>query len=245
MKKITINNMPKLPYEVDEALNRLRVNISFLGSDIKKIMIISTDPDEGKSFVAIQLWKQMAESGTKSILIDADMRKSVMADKYEFISENDEKLKGISNFLSGDSSIEDVIMNTQWSCGDILPNIDNVINPSMLIDSNLFELLLEYVSTNYRYVFVDAPPLSLVSDGEKIGSLCDGAVLVVRSGVTSKHMVKNSINQLERAGCPLLGIVLNRVDNSKAGYYYKRYGGKYYGGKYYGKKYYGDAYYGS
>ena len=108
MKKITINNMPKLPYAVDEALNRLRVNISFLGSDIKKIMIISTDPDEGKSFVAIQLWKQMAESGTKSILIDADMRKSVMADKYEFISENDEKLKGISNFLSGDSSIEDV-----------------------------------------------------------------------------------------------------------------------------------------
>ncbi len=239
MKKITINNMPKLPYAVDEALNRLRINISFLGSDIKKIMVISTDPDEGKSFVAMQLWKQMAEAGTRSILVDADMRKSVMADKYEFTSEENEELRGISNFLSGDYPIEDAILGTQWSCGDIMPNIDNVINPSMLLESNLFETMFDYMQSHYRYIFVDAPPLSLVSDGEKIGSLCDGAVLVVRSGVTSKHMVKNSIAQLERAGCPLLGIVLNRVDNSKSGYYYKRYGGKYYSNKYYGNKYYG------
>lgn len=239
MKKITINNMPKLPYAVDEALNRLRINISFLGSDIKRIMLISTDPDEGKSFVAMQLWKQMAEAGIKSILIDCDMRKSVMADKYEFVSEDNEELKGTSNFLSGDYPIEDAIMHTQWECGDIMPNIDNVINPSMLLESNLFELMLNSMNKCYRYIFLDVPPLSLVSDGEKIGSLCDGAVLVVRSGVTSKHMVKNSIAQLERAGCPLLGIVLNRVDNSKSGYYYKRYGGKYYTSKYYGDAYYG------
>ena len=202
-------------------------------------MVISTDPDEGKSFVAMQLWKQMAESGTRTILVDADMRKSVMADKYEFTSEENEELKGISNFLSGDYPIEDAILCTQWSCGDVMPNIDNVINPSMLLESNLFEKMFDYMQSHYRYIFVDAPPLSLVSDGEKIGSLCDGAVLVVRSGVTSKHMVKNSIAQLERAGCPLLGIVLNRVDNSKSGYYYKRYGGKYYSNKYYGNKYYG------
>ena len=80
MNEVTIGNMPTLPYAVEEAVNRLRINISFLGSDIKKIMVISTMPDEGKSFVTMQLWRQMAESGTPSILLDADLRKSVMTD---------------------------------------------------------------------------------------------------------------------------------------------------------------------
>ena len=157
MKSIKINNMPDLPYAMEEAVNRLRINISFLGTKIKKIMII---------------------------------------------------------------------------------NIDNVINPSMLLESNRFEEMLAYMEEKYRYVFIDSPPLSLVSDGERIGNLCDGAILVVRGGVTSKHLVKNSIRQLERAGCPLLGIVLNRVEGAKSGYYSKRYGSKYYGGKYYNDAYY-------
>ena len=94
-------------------------------------------------------------------------------------------------------------------------------------------------SDMYRYVFIDAPPLNLVSDGEKIGSLCDGAILVVRGGFTQKKMVRNSIRQLERAGCPVLGIVLNRAGGNRGSYYYKKYGGKKYG---YG---YGYGYYGS
>ena len=101
-----------------------------------------------------------------------------------------------------------------------------------------FEEMLAYMEEKYRYVFIDSPPLSLVSDGERIGNLCDGAILVVRGGATSKHLVKNSIRQLERAGCPLLGIVLNRVEGAKSGYYSKRYGSKYYGGKYYNDAYY-------
>ena len=219
MKSIKINNMPDLPYAMEEAVNRLRINISFLGTKIKKIMIISTEPNEGKSFVAMQLWKQIAEAGTPSILLDADMRKSVMADKYEIVSEKKEEIKGLSHYLSSDYPIEEAIFHTQWENGDILPNIDNVINPSMLLESNRFEEML-------------------ASDGERIGNLCDGAILVVRGGATSKHLVKNSIRQLERAGCPLLGIVLNRVEGAKSGYYSKRYGSKYYGGKYYNDAYY-------
>ena len=79
-----------------------------------------------------------------------------------------------------------------------------------------------------------------VSDGERIGSLCDGAVLVVRGNSTPKSIVKNSALQLERAGCPLLGVVLNRVKGANGGYYYKQYGGKHYGYGY-GKGY-GDGY---
>lgn len=240
MRKIHIDNMPELPYAMEEAINRLRINISFLGTDVRKIMVISTLPNEGKSFVAMQLWHQIAQAGTPTILLDGDMRKSVMADKYEIVSEDKKELRGISHYLSSDDSIKDAVYKTQWENGDILPNIDNVVNPSMLLESERFEEMLHYMEKRYRYVFIDSPPLSLVSDGERIGNLCDGAILVVRGGVTSKHLVKNSIRQLERANCPLLGIVLNRVEGSKSGYYYKRYGGKYYGSKYYSDTYYGN-----
>ena len=240
MRKIHIDNMPELPYAMEEAINRVRINISFLGTDVRKIMVISTLPNEGKSFVAMQLWHQIAQAGTPTILLDGDMRKSVMADKYEIVSEDKKELRGISHYLSSDDSIKDAVYKTQWENGDILPNIDNVVNPSMLLESERFEEMLHYMEKRYRYVFIDSPPLSLVSDGERIGNLCDGAILVVRGGVTSKHLVKNSIRQLERANCPLLGIVLNRVEGSKSGYYYKRYGGRYYGSKYYSDTYYGN-----
>ena len=226
MNQIKIENLPELPYAVQEAVNRLRINISFLGNKVKKIMIISSLPNEGKSFVALQLWHQMAESGMPSILLDADLRKSVMVDKYQMSRTDGEPIKGMSYVLANDISMEDAILHTPLEGGDVLPNVDNVVNPSMLLESERFEKMLEYMAEKYRYVFVDAPPLDLVSDGEKIGSLCDGAV-------------RASIQQLERAGCPLLGIVLNRVGGSKGGYYYKKYGGKYYGR--YGKEYYADS----
>lgn len=241
MKKLTIKNMPKLPYAVEEAVNRLRINMSFLGKNVRNIMVVSSVPNEGKSFVAMQLWRQMAETGTPSILVDADLRKSVMTEVYQIQAvDKKEKLQGTSHYLAGDADISKAVYQTDIECGDILPNIDNVVNPSLLLESSRFEEMLKTMKGMYQYVFVDSPPLDLVSDGERIGSLCDGAILVVRGGVTSKNMVKSSIRQLERAGCPLLGVVLNRVEGSKGGYYYKKYGGgRYYGGKYYrGDKYY-------
>ena len=77
-----IENMPVLPYAIEEAINRLRVNISFQGSNIRKIMIISTMPDEGKSIVSIQLCRQKADADVISVLVDLDLRNSVMIDKY-------------------------------------------------------------------------------------------------------------------------------------------------------------------
>ena len=232
-----INNMPTLPYAIEEAVNRLRVNISFLGSEVKKIMVISSMPDEGKSFVSMQLWRQMAEANVRSILLDMDLRKSVTVDKYQ-IEQEKGKILGMSFYLANDASLEECVLRTDIGRGDILPNVDNVVNPSMLLEGHKFERTLKELENYYRYIFIDSPPLNLVSDGEKIGSLCDGAILVVRAG---------SIRQLERANCPLIGIVLSRAQAGNGGYYSKKYGGYYskkYGG-YYGKKYYGSKYYGS
>lgn len=103
--RATVQNMPKLPYAVEEALNRLRVNVSFLGSKVKKIMVISSAPDEGKSFIAMQLWRQMAEAGSKSILVDMDLRKSVMVDKYQIAREDNGKILGTSDYLASDDTL--------------------------------------------------------------------------------------------------------------------------------------------
>ena len=151
------------------------------------------------------------------------------------------KILGNPYYLSNDIDLEQVLLQTEYGESALLPNVDNVVNPSMLLEGQRFADTLEQLAGMYRYVIIDAPPLNLVSDRECIGALCDGAILVTHGGVTPKSMVKNSVRQLERAGCPLLGVVLNRVKGSGSGYYYKQYGGKYgYYGGHYGK---GDYYY--
>ena len=226
--KAIIGVDPKLPYAIEEAINRLRINVSFFGTDIRKIMIVSSEPNEGKSFIAMSLWKQMALAGEKTIFVDCDMRKSVLVEQYQIEREDGKDLWGLSHYLSDNKKLEDCILTTDLPDGDILPNANNIVNPSMLLESRKFGEMMRYMENHYRYVFVDVPPLGLVSDGELIGSVCDGAVLCVRGGVTSRGVVRRSIQQLERAGCQVLGIVLNRVGGSGSGYYHKYYGKKYY-----------------
>ena len=102
----------------------------------------------------------------------------------------------------------------------------------MLEDPRMKEML-DHLAEDYRYVIIDSPPLDSVSDGLLIGSMCDGAILVVRSGMTSRTLIKHSLQQLERIQCKLLGTVLNRVETTSRAY-----------SKYYGKygKYYQDSY---
>lgn len=233
--KAIIGVNPEMPYSVEEAINRLRINVSFLGADIKRIMIISSEPNEGKSFIAMCLWKQMALAGEKTILVDADMRKSVMAETYQITREDGKELWGLSHYLSDNKKLEDCIVTTDLENGDILPNTNNIVNPSMLLESSRFSKLMDKLAEDYRYVFIDVPPLGLVSDAERIGNICDGAILTVRAGVTSKRIIRNSIAQLERAGCPLLGFVLNRA-GAGGNKYYKKYYGKYYSTEYYSSK---------
>ena len=227
MNKIKMDSIQEIPYAVEEAINRLRINVSFLGNEIKKIMVVSTLPNEGKSFVTMQIWKQMANAGIKSVLVDADMRNSVLVKKNDMERQDGKEMKGLANYLAEDFSLDEVTYESPFENGDIIPNVENIINPSMLLEGDKFGNMLNELSKDYRYVFVDAPPLGLVSDAEKIGSMCDGAILVIRSGETTRAVVKNSIKQLERSGCKILGVVLNRATDLKNKYSKQ----KYYSGK--------------
>ena len=227
MNKIKMDSIQEIPYAVEEAINRLRINVSFLGNEIKKIMVVSTLPNEGKSFVTMQIWKQMANAGIKSVLVDADMRNSVLVKKNDMERQDGKEMKALANYLAEDFPLDEVTYESPFENGDIIPNVENIINPSMLLEGDKFGNMLNELSKDYRYVFVDAPPLGLVSDAEKIGSMCDGAILVIRSGETTRAEVKNSIKQLERSGCKILGVVLNRATDLKNKYSKQ----KYYSGK--------------
>lgn len=233
-------NIPTLPYSAEEALNRLRVNVKFSGKNTRRILVTSSVPNEGKSHIAIHLWKMLADAGHRTLLLDADLRKSVMKKTLQFASQ--EEYHSLAYYLSGLSEYQDVIYKTNIENADIIPCVNLLQNPSSLLEDPRLKELLNHLAEDYDYVIIDTPPLVSVSDGALIAALCDGAIVVVRSGETPRALIRQSLTQLERAHCRVLGTVLNGVSAGIRGYGYGRY---YYGGYYYGRyysKYYGNYY---
>ncbi len=233
MKQLTIENTGNLPYSVEEALNRLRINFGFIGPEYKKIIVTSSTPNEGKSFVAVNLWRMLAESGKNVVLVDGDIRKSVLRTRHK-ISAKESEIQGLAYYLAGQASVEDVIYATNVPNGYMIPISYTVSNPSLLLQSERFPKLLDALAKSFDYVLVDTPPVSAVADGNLIASYCDGALFVVRGGVTPRKLIASSIKQLEAANCKVLGVVLNRVEMQNSAYYYKYNRNGYYYSHYYG-----------
>lgn len=235
MKKIEVE-FAEMPYAVEEAMNRLRINIKFCGKNTKKLLITSSLPNEGKSTISFNLWKMMAEAGFPAVFMDMDLRKSVIKDRFNFKSEGD--IMDLGYYLSGNAEYEDVIYETNVPNGYIIPCYNLLDNPSMLLEDSRFPELLDRLSKEYRYIIIDSPPLGSVADAAQIASICDGAVLVVRSGDTSRNVIKQSLQQLEQVNCKLLGVILNRVEPTGRAYksYYGKYGSSYGYGYGYGKE---------
>ena len=231
MKKLNLT-IKDVPYAAEEALNRLRVNIKFCGKNTKKIVITSSIPNEGKSTVSIRLWKLLAEAGFPTVLVDVDLRKSELKNKYRVKGIQE----GLNHFLSGLAEYEDVVYETNIPNGHIVPVSTLLENPAVLLEDPRMGELLDKLAEDYRYVIIDTPPLDNISDGALLASMSDGAVLVVRCGETPKALVRQSLQQLERVECPVLGTVLNRAEVKRGAYkkYYARYGSYY--GSYYGEK---------
>ncbi len=213
----------KLEYSAAEAYKSLRTNLQFCGEDKKVIAITSCAPDEGKSSVSLNLAQTLAEFGKKVLLIDADLRKAGLTGNVR----SREVMRGMTHFLTQSLSITDVICTTNIDNLHIIVSGPTPPNPTELLGSKRFQETIGLLRKIYDYILIDTPPLGYVIDSAVVAGTCDGIVLVVESGAISYRYVRNVKLQIEKSGCPILGVVLNKVDLSKRKYY----------GKYYGKFY--------
>ncbi|MDD6102247.1 MAG: polysaccharide biosynthesis tyrosine autokinase [Clostridiales bacterium] len=214
----------ELDYRTKEAFKTLRTNIDLSGDSVKVICLTSCMPNEGKSSVAFNLATAYAQDGKKTLLIDADLRKSVMKFK---VQEGLVKT-GLTNFLAGKATLDEAICATDIErlytifAGPVPPN------PSELLGNSRFSKLIEIARETFDMVIIDTPPLGSVIDTAVIAKNCDGAALVIAQKQISRRFIVRVKSQLETTGCRILGCILNKVDLSDNAYY-----GKYYG-KYYG-----------
>ncbi len=215
----TINLIIKTPdrYEIKEAFKTLRTNVLFSGSDIKTIAITSSGQNEGKSFVSMELAKSLAESGKKVLLIDADLRKSVLVEKH--VAEND--IIGLTHYLSGQAESDEIVYETQFSDFYIVFSGPYPPNPVELLGSNRFAEMIEYYRSVFDFIIIDTPPLGLVIDAAVIAAQCDGVILNVAANHTNHRTLQRVKSQLTRSGCRLIGAVLNMAEST--GYNYRSY----------------------
>lgn len=220
-------------YGVREALKTLRTNIQFCGDDKQVLLVTSCLPGEGKSSSSMNLARSLSELNKAVLLIDADMRKSVLAARLKVGKVN----KGLSHFLSGQCPLAEAVVATNVPKLHMLFSGPLVPNPTELLSTERFRLMLESFRKVYDYIIIDSPPLGLVIDSAIIGQQCDGAIIVLESAKTKYRLAREVKENLSKSGCPLLGVVLNKVDHRRNSGYY----GKYYG-KEYGKGKYGEYY---
>ena len=219
----------KRPYEINEELKLLRTNLLFCGADKHVFLMTCAFSGEGQSTVVFDLCQSLAELGKNVILIDADMRKSII--KHKLIGAVPEN--SLSHYLSGQCELDDVICQTDMDqlymvlAGAVPPN------PTELLASENMQRLINFCREHFDYVVVDCPPIGLVVDPAVIAPLCDGTMILIESNQVKYRLAQECIAKMKVAGCPILGVILNKVSEKKYGRYYT---------KYYGKKYY-KAYY--
>lgn len=227
MKKLQLDFPQINDYRMTEGLNQLKTNLAFCGKDIKVITMTSSVPNEGKSSVSFSLAKTLAESGKKILMVDADLRKSVMAAKYHIQGID----KGLSHYLTGQAEIEDIIYETEVDgfylavAGPLTPD------PTTLLDSDAFKQFISKAREDFDYVIIDAPPLGVVIDAVIIGKYSDGVLLVIEQGVIKRKVLQDVIKQLKKGEVRILGAVLNKVDERIGAYgnYEYKYSYSYYG----------------
>ncbi len=223
MKKISLTDRRKPNYFYTEAIKTLRTNVQLSGQSIKTILITSCFPNEGKSDMVLSLAQELGSIGKKVLLLDADIRKTSYAGRLGV----QEEVKGLSQFLSGQVNINDIIYKTNFENMDIIFGGPSAPNPSGLFSENVFSIFLKKVREYYDYILIDTPPIGTVIDAAVIGRFCDGAIFLLQPGSVRYRDAQKAFAQLERSGCRIIGAVMNKVDTKSSKYYssyYKHYG---------------------
>ncbi len=215
---------PSHDFNALESYKAIRTNILHLLKDQERKQILFTSPyaAAGKTTTSSNLALTFAQLGKKVVLVDADMRRPMIHNLFSL-----SQAPGLSEYLSGkDEDItikESTHENLYIITAGTIPH-----NPSELLHSDNFKALVEKLSTEFEFVFFDAPPVDAVTDAVVIGEQIYGTILVVRQNSTEKDALRRTVSSLNNVGANIIGYVLNSVDyekfSYKYGHYYSRYG---------------------
>jgi capsular exopolysaccharide synthesis family protein len=219
-----------------ESCRSIRTNLQFASPDkpLKRIVVTSPGPEEGKTTSAVSLAITMAQAGNRVLIIDADMRRPQLhrvfgVPRYEGLS------TALSGEISPEQAAETLVKTTDvpnlftMPCGPTPPN------PAELCQSDRLGKLLDHLCDGFDWVILDSPPLLTVTDPVLLGAKCDGTILVARTGQTPKASLQAAKRTLADVGTNVLGVILNDLDLAHHSYYrYLRY--RYYAYGYYRSK---------
>lgn len=218
--------------KTEEYYNALCTNIQLSGDKLKVISVTSVNPGEGKSTTSINIAWSFARAGYKTLLIDGDIRNSVMSGVFK----SREKITGLTEFLSGTTDLSHGLCDTNIENLFVVQSGSVSPNPTALLQSKNFNDMIETLRKYFDYIIVDTAPIGFVIDAAIIVQKCDASILVAEAGVAKRREVQKAKSQLEQTGKPFLGVVLNKFDVQREKY--GSYGGYGNYGNYgnYGKK---------
>jgi len=210
------------PYSFEaEQFKKLRTNILFpnTGRSPRSILVTSAVPGEGKSFVAANLSVSIANNIDKHVLLmDCDIRKPCIHSRFGF-----KNLPGLSEYLSGERTLESVFARTAVNRLAILPGGLPPANPSELLSSMRMTDLLKEIVARYRdrYIVIDAPPPQLCAETNAIARQVDGILLVIKYGSTKQDAINDLIDLFGKKN--IIGVVFNEFDSKMSPYSYDSY----------------------
>jgi polysaccharide biosynthesis transport protein len=210
---------------------RATLSLTHKPEKLRLVSVTSTIPSEGKSLVASNLAIVSAQTGLRTLLVDADLRRPSVHKAFQLHSPT-----GLSAFLTGETSdLEDITHKSE------VPNLDVICcgaipaSPSELIGSARMKTFLELVKDKYDRVILDCPPISAVSDPLVISASTDGIVFVAKFNKIRREHARRSVQRIQAAGIHIMGAVINDIDfEGKDSYYYSYY---YYQNRYYSSHY--------
>ncbi len=230
---------------VNEAFRVLRTNVNFITADAQETTILMTsfNPGSGKTFITLNLGISLALKHKKVLLIDCDLRRATLS---RFVGS---PLKGLAEYLAGAiHDVNPIIQRGQYADTlDILPVGSIPPNPTELLESNRFTNLVDYLRSEYDFIFFDCPPVEMMADAQIVSASADRTFFVVRVGLFERSMLDNLDNLYRGKKFPHISLIINDSSTGiRYGYTYRYgygYGTKGYRGYYgYNKKSSGKMY---
>jgi tyrosine-protein kinase Etk/Wzc len=200
---------------VSESFRNLRSTL-FLKSDHEKskvVLVTSSQPQDGKSFVSLNLASSIASVGYRTILIDCDLRRPTLHIKLK-----EENNIGVSNYMTKKVSADEIIRNTAINNLDFIPAGPVLPNPSELIESGVLDNLISYLRTKYDYIIIDTTPVGIVADAILMMKYASKVLMIIRNNCTRKDVFINVINSLKTNKLNDYDIVYNDLSLHKSSY---------------------------